>query len=84
MWYGIDMTQLMEDAVRAMKRLPADEQDEIARMVLDIIDADAKWDRLFADPRSEAVLVELAAEAEREVAEGHVYDCDSSNRPKGR
>jgi hypothetical protein len=54
------MNALLDKAISAIKKLPEAEQEAIAREVLDRIAADARWDALFADPRSEALLERLA------------------------
>lgn len=57
------MTRLLTEAFEKAKRLPADLQDAIASDLIEMIDGDTRWERLLADPRSEAVLNKLAAEA---------------------
>ncbi len=56
-----DMTKLLEKAFSEAAKLPAAEQDALATAVLSEIDADRRWDRLFAE--SEDLLRELAEEA---------------------
>ena len=72
------MTELLNKAFDAATRLPADEQDALARDILATLAADARWDALFADPRSEALLDRLADEALAEVARGAAIDGDPS------
>jgi hypothetical protein len=57
------MSALLDKAISAIRKLPEAEQEAIAREVLDRIEADARWDALFADPRSGALLKRLADEA---------------------
>ncbi len=66
------MNALLDKAIAAMSRLPDAEQEAIAREVLDRIDADARWDKLLADPRSAKALSRLASEARDEIARGNI------------
>jgi hypothetical protein len=74
------MNALLEKAISAVKKLPEVEQEAIAREVLERIGADARWDALFVDPRSEALLERLADEVADEVRRGDVIDGDPSNK----
>jgi hypothetical protein len=74
------MNALLNKAISAIKRLPEAEQEAIAREVLDRIEADARWDALLADPRSEAVLERMADEALDEIRRGDVVDGDPGSR----
>lgn len=74
------MNAILDKAISAIQKLPEAEQEAIAREVLERIEADARWDALFADPRSEALLEKLADEAIDEVRRGHVVDGDPGNR----
>jgi hypothetical protein len=74
------MTKLLEKAVSGIGQLPASEQDAIARELLDRIDADERWAKLLADPRSAGVLARLAAEAREDLAAGNVEDGDPGAR----
>jgi hypothetical protein len=40
-------TPLLERAIALASDLPEEEQDEIARIMLDQLDGDARWDALF-------------------------------------
>ena len=42
------MTQLPTTAINKLKKLPKKEQDAFALRILEEIEADAKWDELFA------------------------------------
>lgn len=68
------MNALLDKAIAAMTELPEAEQEAIARDVLDRLEADARWDALLADPRSNAVLSKLAAEARADIARGDSED----------
>ena len=74
------MTELLEKALLRAARLPAAEQDRIARLVLDEIEDEAHWRATFAG--SQAKLAELARTARAEIARGDVRDEDPSNRPE--
>jgi hypothetical protein len=75
------MNALLDKAFAALAKLPDDEQEAIAREVLDRLEADARWEKLLADPRSKATLSRLAAEAHSDIAAGNVSDSDPSNKP---
>ncbi len=70
------MTPLLEKALEQLKALPTDAQEEIAYDLLEMIRSEAKWDQLFADARSEAVLKRLADEANAD----ETFDCDPVTR----
>jgi hypothetical protein len=74
------MNALLNKAIAAMSRLPEAEQEAIARDVLERIDADARWDKLLADPRSPGALSRLAKEARDDIARGDVVDHDPSTK----
>ena len=76
------MSTLLDKALAELKQLPEDIQDAIASDILDMIRSEQRWDKLFADPRSESALGRLAAEAEAEIARGDVFDCDPATRKK--
>jgi hypothetical protein len=64
------MTELLEKAWQRAARLPAAEQDRIARLVLEEIEDEARWQATLAG--SQAKLAELAAAAREEIARGDV------------
>ena len=74
------MNALLNKAISAIQKLPDAEQEAIAREVLERIEADARWDILFADPRCEEALNRLATEAEADIKRGHVLDTDPAGR----
>jgi hypothetical protein len=78
------MTVLLERAFAELAKLPLTEQDSIARDLLERIAADTRWEGLLSDPRSEAALDRLLAEADADIAAGQVMDFDPSNRPRQR
>jgi hypothetical protein len=73
------MNALLDKAISAIKKLPEAEQEAIAREVLERIYADARWEKLFADPRSKDALKRLAAEAEDDIERGDVFDFDPAD-----
>ena len=74
------MNALLDKAISAIQKLPEAEQEAIAREVLERIEADARWDTLFADPRSKAILKRLADEAREDIARGELVDGDPGSR----
>ena len=74
--YPDPMTSLLEKALREAARLPAAEQDRIARVILDEIEDEARWQATFA--RSQDQLAALAGPAREEIAWGDVRDEDPS------
>jgi len=71
---------LLDKAISAIQKLPEAEQEAIAREVLERIEADARWEALLSDPRSEAVLKRLADEAREDGRRGDVVDGDPGSR----
>ncbi len=55
------MTQLLQKAFAEVSRLPEDEQDAIAAIVLAELSSERRWNELFE--KSQDVLEELAEEA---------------------
>ena len=76
------MTELLNKAIEAAQKLSPDEQDALARELLERLTGDARWDALFADSRSEDLLNRLADEADAEIAAGNVCDFDPASRPR--
>lgn len=68
------MTSLLAKAFEIASKLPALEQNILARTLLDEIESETKWDELFAE--SEDVLAQLAAEALQEEAKGKTTEVD--------
>lgn len=62
------MTRMLEKAFEAASKLPVLEQNVLARVLLDEIASEQKWDALFAE--SEDVLALLAAEALQDEEQG--------------
>lgn len=55
------MTELLEKAFAEAAKLPQDEQDRLAQMLLDDLAAEEKWDETFATSQDKLAL--LADEA---------------------
>ncbi len=70
------MTALVETAVRKISALPEIEQNIIARKIIDEIESDKKWDKLFGE--SEDVLSSMAREALDEFAAKKTHHLDAS------
>ena len=70
------MNAILNRAIDAVQALPPAEQEAIARELLDRLEADARWDKLFASPRSEALLDRLAEEAAEDIERGRTVDGD--------
>ena len=70
------MTKLLEQALAKAGTLPEADQNAIARLVLDEIESERKWDELFA--RSPDKLAKLAdrAWAEHEAGQSQELDPD--------
>ena len=62
------MTKLLEKAFEAATKLPPEQQDALAAIVLDEISSEQRWDEAFA--KSQDVLSALAKEALKEHAAG--------------
>ncbi|MFN8625585.1 MAG: hypothetical protein U0587_06320 [Candidatus Binatia bacterium] len=68
------MTQLLDKAFAEAAKLPEDEQDALARAVLDELAGERRWDELFS--QSQDVLGDLAAEARAEYRAGRSQKLD--------
>lgn len=68
------MTQLLDKAFAEAAKLPEDEQDALARAVLDELAGERRWDELFS--QSQDVLGDLAAEAMAEYRAGRSHKLD--------
>ena len=56
----------MNNLIDRLQSKPEEEQEEYAAMFLGELDAEEKWDELFADPRSHELLSRMAEEARQE------------------
>lgn len=68
------MTKLLERAVAEVKKLPENEQDAIAMLILEELEDEARWDKAFA--RSQDALAKLAAEAMAEDRAGETQELE--------
>lgn len=68
------MTKLFQQAIGKVSQLPAEEQDAIARLVLDEIESDRRWTDLIA--KSPTVLADLADKAWSEHEAGGSAELD--------
>lgn len=64
------MTQLLEQALSEVKKLPEVEQDAIAALILDELADERRWQESFA--RSQDHLARLAAKAREDIRAGRV------------
>ena len=62
------MTQLLKKALKKVSSLPDNEQDEIARIILDEIEDEKLWHKQFESTQDELLI--LADEALREEKSG--------------
>lgn len=76
------MSDLLNKAFEAAAKLSREQQDALAREILDRIKADSRWDELFADPRSEPFLSNLTDQIRSDIGQGDVLDYDPAHRPK--
>ena len=73
------MNALLEKAIAAAAQLPEAEQESLASLILDEIEAERGWDERFAN--SQDRLGELVRRARAEAEQGDVLPCDPSDRP---
>jgi len=64
------MTQLLEQALTEVRKLPAQEQDAIASLILDELADERRWQESFA--RSQDQLAHLAAKVRDAIRAGRV------------
>ena len=57
------MTQQLEAAFAKASKLPEEQQDALAAVILRELDSDQRWDELFARPKSQELLARLADKA---------------------
>jgi hypothetical protein len=73
------MNALLEKAIAAAAQLPEAEQESLASLILDEIEAERGWDERFANSQDQ--LGELVRRARAEAAQGDVFSYDPSDRP---
>jgi hypothetical protein len=64
------MTQLLDQALTEVKKLPEAEQDAIATLILDELADERRWQESFS--RSQDQLARLAAKARQDIHAGRV------------
>jgi hypothetical protein len=64
------MTQLLQQALSEIQKLPASEQDAIAAIILEELADERRWDEAFA--RSQPQLDTLATKVRADIAAGRV------------
>ncbi len=70
------MTELLKDLLAKLAKLPAERQNELAALLLAELEADERWDELFA--KSQDKLEALADEALDEFARSETGPCGFS------
>ena len=75
------MTKLLEKAFEVATKLPPDQQDAVAAIVLDEISSEQRWDDAFA--KSQDVLSALAQEALRDYEIGKTTPINSDRDFEG-
>lgn len=68
------MTQALSDAIAKAAKLPDEEQDVLATILLEEIQSEARWQSLFSD--SASLLEAMAAEAIQDLESGRVRPLD--------
>jgi hypothetical protein len=68
------MTELLQQVIAQIEKLPSDKQDAIATLILEELEEDQRWDDSFA--RSPDLLAKLAAEAMAEYRAGKTQELD--------
>jgi hypothetical protein len=66
------MTELLQQVIAEIKKLPTDQQDAIATIILEELEDDRRWDESFA--RSPDLLAKLAADAMVEYRAGKTQE----------
>ena len=64
------MTQLLEQALTAVQKLPASEQDAIAKLILDELADERRWQERFAGSQDQ--LARIAAKVREDIRAGRV------------
>ena len=74
------MTKLLNEVLAKLSKLPPERQDDLAALLLEEIEADARWEESFA--KSQGALDKLADEAVDERASGRTRPFDESTLGK--
>lgn len=64
------MSALLDEAVAKARSLPEADQEALAALMLQEMEADRRWDELFARPESQTLLERMADEAIAEIKAG--------------
>ena len=64
------MNQLLQEAFERAATLPDEDQDRLARVLLEEIESDRRWDELFASPESQAFFEKIADEVREDIRAG--------------
>ena len=67
------MKERLQEAFDRVAKLSKSEQDRIARVLLEEMESDRRWDELFATPESEAFLERMADEVIAEHRAGRTH-----------
>ncbi len=59
------MTKLLDQALAAIKKLPEDQQDAIASIILEELADEARWSRAFKQSQDELARIAAAVRAKR-------------------
>ncbi len=68
------MTQLLEKVLCEVYKLPPEQQDAIATIILEELEDERRWDKAFAE--SQEILSKMASEALEEHRRGKTQDLD--------
>lgn len=79
MRYSVVMNKLLEKAFAEVSRLPEDEQETIASLIIEEIEAESEWEQRFANSQDQLGL--LVRQAREEVERGDVLPFDPATRP---
>lgn len=74
------MNKMLERALSELEKLPENEQEAIACVILDEIEEEKGWEERFA--RSQDRLADLSRRAGDRIAEGSTEPFDPSDRPR--
>ena len=73
------MTQSLEKAILEIKKLPDEEQDAIAAVIMAELKSERQWDNAFENSRTE--LGQLAEEALKEYSDNKTESLDTRLKP---
>ena len=73
------MTQSLEKAILEIKKLPDEEQDAIAAVIMAELESERQWDNAFENSRAE--LDQLAEEALEEYSDNKTEPLDTRLKP---